>query len=280
MLDIAGGTYLEHCLSPHWEEFYGSGLRAAAATCRLSDSVSLAAYVPPSSRELAEAVSVAFGVNIAITESQQLVRFEYSHGLSVPIIHPDPCVVRKQAPIRLNAKNVLRFGFIEGEAVVTAESAVYDPQSAYDPRPFRENGSTSKRLAVVLNGREVWMLSGERDAAQGARRILTLEKAEAVVVKQGSRGALVVTESGAERISVIRTLGVGCGQFGVSLEELIRPGFEFTFALVGRCHIGHIGNLLSVWLLWIESSANTAAFHEHGRAVGLVPPVGILRDGF
>jgi hypothetical protein len=205
MLNIAGGTYHEHCLSPHWQEFYGSGLRAAAATCRLSDSVSLSTYVPNAMTELAEALSVAFAVRLNVTQSDQSVRFEYSHGLSIPMIQPDPCVVRKQAPIPLDAKNVLRFGFVEGDAVITAENAVYDPQSAYDPRPFGENGSTAKRLAVVLNGREVSMLSGERDAEQGARSILAAEKAEAVVVKQGSRGALVVAEAGVERVPAYRT---------------------------------------------------------------------------
>src|SRR5579885_759773 len=40
-------------------------------------------------------------------------------------------------------------------------------------------------------------------------------------------------------VSVIRALGVGCGEFGMRFEKLIRSGFEFTLALVGRGDFRH-----------------------------------------
>ena len=45
MIHVTGGTYLEFCSEPHWNELFGSGLRGAAAVSSLSEDVLLSTYI-------------------------------------------------------------------------------------------------------------------------------------------------------------------------------------------------------------------------------------------
>jgi nucleoside 2-deoxyribosyltransferase len=60
--------------------------------------------------------------------------------------------------------------------------------------------SQADHLAVVLNAREVRRLTGADDLADAGRELLNETQAEAVVVKNGIRGALVITSSSAEHV--------------------------------------------------------------------------------
>src|SRR3546814_19980827 len=88
---------------------------------------------------------------------------------------------------------------LEGEAVVDAKVAIYDPQSAFGAVAFRANGSKAERLAIVLNRSEAAAISGLKDARQAGAWVLKEEAAEVVVLKMGPAGALVIT---ADRKSV------------------------------------------------------------------------------
>ena len=79
---------------------------------------------------------------------------------------------------------VLRFGMMEGSAVVSADRCVYDPQSAFDPQHFSANGSHARRLAIVGNRSEIVTMGGDTDPIAAAR-VLLGEGAEVVVVKSG-----------------------------------------------------------------------------------------------
>jgi hypothetical protein len=58
------------------------------------------------------------------------------------------------------AENVVRFGMLEGDAIVHADRAVYDPQNVAFPTHFGANGSRAKHLALVLNRAEAAVLAG------------------------------------------------------------------------------------------------------------------------
>ncbi|WP_161494844.1 carbohydrate kinase family protein [Bradyrhizobium canariense] len=84
----------------------------------------------------------------------------------------------------------MRFGFMEGDAIVDAEQAVYDPQS-WAPTHFRGNGSRAERLAIVLNQAELRELGRSTDMDKAAQHVLREDRAEVVIVKCGARGAWI-----------------------------------------------------------------------------------------
>lgn len=218
MIDIVGGAYFEFCVDPHWSEIFGSGGRSAAALQGLSDHVTLWSYVAPGEAEDdLHALAAAFDFEVRGITIPRTLSFHYAHPLATPRIEPNP--LRWQAmPIEVHATRVLRFGLLEGEGVVSADWAVYDPQQAVDPALFTANGSQARHLAIVANARQIGILVSRADgqvrsASQSsetrievlARRVLALEQAEVVVVKQGSKGALVVTERQLDYVPPFRT---------------------------------------------------------------------------
>jgi len=88
MLDIAGAAYYEHCASPPWNYLYGSGVRAAAAVSGLSAEICLHTYVDERNQEQLRLVTDSFGFQGKFEPTEQTVRFNYFHGLSVPTTHP------------------------------------------------------------------------------------------------------------------------------------------------------------------------------------------------
>lgn len=189
MLTIVGGIYREICLRPQWDEVYGSAGRAASAVARLGGKVELRGYLDA---DLAPAMQARAFEEGFVLESTQLPRsaaFSYAHGLAVPQIYRP----EKQPDLRVEAEKVLRFGMLEGTAVVDAEYAVYDPQNVAGPESFASNGSKANRLALVLNVYEAVQLLGERgfEPVEITKRLAAQQGAEVVVLKMGPKGALV-----------------------------------------------------------------------------------------
>lgn len=189
MLTIVGGIYREICMRPQWDEVYGSAGRAASSIARLGGKVDLRSYLDadlaPAMR--ARAVEEGFGL-----ESAQLPRsaaFSYTHGLAVPQIHRP----EKQPPLHVQGDKVLRFGMLEGTAVVDADYAIYDPQNVVGPESFASNGSRAKHLALILNLYEAVQLldEGRLEPEEITKRLAVQQGAEVVVLKMGPRGALV-----------------------------------------------------------------------------------------
>ena len=150
MTTVVGGVYLERCVEPFWDDVYGSGGRAAAGLAGV-DNLRLLTYRATPLLDGVANLEAAFGLRIEGPEVPQSITFDYVHSLADPKIEPRPDAIRIVAPIEAVDDVVLRFGMLEGTARVKADMAVYDPQSAFDPRPFAENGSSAGRLALILN---------------------------------------------------------------------------------------------------------------------------------
>jgi hypothetical protein len=208
VLHVAGGTYLERCLYPEWNELYGSGVRAACAIRGLGGDVKLYTYVGKEDVTTLKARAAGAGFATEIQEIAQTISFEYFHGLSTPLIRPPPHVIDPAAPITVKADNILRYGFIEGDAVVEGQNVVYDPQSPQRPVLFNANGSSARRLAIVLNRTEGWLLTGERDPEKIATSLVGSQKCEAVVVKCGSHGCVVAEKGNSTIVPAYRTNSV------------------------------------------------------------------------
>lgn len=190
-MKVAGGLYLELCEVPALYQWFGSGGRAAAAVSGVSPGTELHAYCAPMHEVTGRQAMDAFGVRLFASEAEDSVAFAYFHPLSRPYIEPSPSRLAKAVPLRVSGEVVLRFGFLEGEAVVDARIAVHDPQGGTKPETFGANGSKAKRLAVVLNEDEVRLATGNEDVKAAARELMVREGAEVVVVKGGVKGALV-----------------------------------------------------------------------------------------
>jgi nucleoside 2-deoxyribosyltransferase len=129
--------------------------------------------------------AAAFGCLARVTPIDDAISFSYDHLLSPA--HRHPAAVKRNNPIFVQGKAALRFGFVEGDVVMEAERAVYDPQSSGHSEPFGMNGSRANHLAVVLNELEAGKASGHVDADD----LMMRHGAEVVVVKRGPFGATV-----------------------------------------------------------------------------------------
>jgi len=203
-ISIAGGVYHERCIWPDWDQIYGSGGRAAAALSGHIDQVRLYAYARDDVAAAFKPYAALYGFDFKPTPSTQTISFEYVHSLSNPVIRPAVGRIRTNRSISVSAGLVLRFGMLEGSAIVDADRCVYDPQSAFNPEPFKSNGSRARHLAIVANRGEVLAMGGESEPAESAKALLA-QGAEVVVIKSGPAGALVVTAAGPVQVPAFRT---------------------------------------------------------------------------
>lgn len=205
MITVVGGVYREWCMRPAWDDIYGSAGRAATAIARFGGQAELHSCVDSSTQLVVDARASAEGFQFHATAASTGVTFEYIHGLATPDIQYDAYV---KSELQVRAEKVLRFGMIDGTAVVDAEHAVFDPQNADDPESFRANGSAAKHLALVLNRHEANLLvpsSSELTAQELATALAEQEGAEIVVIKMGPLGALVYDNGDISTVSAYRT---------------------------------------------------------------------------
>jgi len=177
-------------MRPQWQEVFGSAGRAASAIASMGATVDLHSYFDRTTRDVIESRGALEGINIYPTPIEEAIGFDYHHGLETPRIYGPK---EQFAPLRVNADKLIRFGMLEGDAVVHGDRVVYDPQNASEPKPFSSNGSTARQLAVVLNRHEAGLLSGMPDAPvqDMADALLLKNAAQVVIIKQGPLGALV-----------------------------------------------------------------------------------------
>ena len=190
MTTVVGGVYAERCLEPFWDDVYGSAGRAAAAMSAGVPGVRLVTYQAAGLADGLENLAAVYGLTIGGPAVRGAgIAFDYMHSLADPRITPRPDAIVQLPQLAVDDDVVLRFGMLEGTAKVSARRAVYDPQSAFDPRPFHENGSRADELALILNRLEASRLTSEADPQ---RMVDVLAKSAAVVVlKLGGRGAMV-----------------------------------------------------------------------------------------
>lgn len=249
MITIVGGVYRERCMRPGWDDIYGSAGRAATAIARFGGQAELHACVDSDTQIVMEARAAAEGFTVNVTSAQAGVTFEYIHGLATPDIRRAPC---GRSQLQVTAEKVLRFGMIDGTAVVHAEHAVFDPQNADGPESFSANGSVAKHLALVLNRHEANLLlprSSELTVQEVATQLAMQESAEVVVIKMGPLGALVYDNGTITTVPAYRT------------ERVWKIGSGDTFA--GHFALGWLDNGLSAHEAASMASIATAFYCEN-----------------
>lgn len=189
---VTGGYYREICVSPKHDELFGSGGRAAFAIAAAGSEVDWHYYCPKPQQQTASVALSSPHLRHHPHTSDEIVSFAYFHPLSEPEYRPSD--LPRYENIVVEGANVLRFGFMEGDATVHGDRVVFDPQSPKRPVAFKENGSTAKSLAVVLNAQEVRTLGKDQDEAQAVRNIQQSEGASVVLVKSGPQGCRVYVD--------------------------------------------------------------------------------------
>lgn len=220
-VDVVGGVYVELCMQPMWNQLLGSAGRAARAISTTGARVALHTYVDTPNHRTLDTLTKSWNVALTASPIAQTTAFHYVHPLSVPTIVPAPYVAPLAPALKVAGDVVLRFGILEGDAVVSGDRVVYDPQSAFNPALFTENGSTASALAVVGNANEVRRLSGTTDLIVGAREIMKRDRAEVVVIKRGGKGALVVTASSSVEVPAYR----GSSVFSIGSGDVFAAAF-------------------------------------------------------
>jgi len=197
-MQIAGGVYTETCVVPSWYEEFGSGGRAAAAVSTLSPGSVLHTYARGGNQAGITRLQ-SLGLKVRQSPCQNGVAFAYFHPLSKPYIEPSPAKIFQNDPIYVEGNAVLRFGFLDGDAIVRAARAVYDPQTSKNPVPFFGNGSRAKELALVVNEAEALSIAPNFAPEEACREIISKHSADVVVLKRGTRGAMIFESDGSER---------------------------------------------------------------------------------
>ena len=213
-MHVVGGLYRELCSVPDWSAVFGSGGRAAAAVSVLSPGSTLHTYAEDCFSEGVTSLK-KLGIQIRISPRPTDIVFAYFHSLSRPYIQPPVDEIKRLPPIHVSGDAVLRFGFLEGDAVIDARRAVYDPQTWQNPALFGANGSVAKELAIVLNELELRSATRLDNLSSAASYLMKHQGATVIVAKGGARGATVFKRDGqavhvpAYRSSRVFKIGTG-----------------------------------------------------------------------
>ncbi len=231
-MDVVGGTYEEWCLRPSWHEVFGSAGRAASAIAAMvgPGKVALHCYTDARTRPVLQARCALEGTRLVSTAVPATCSFRYIHALHRPEIEGPRSAY---SSIVVKAESILRFGMLEGDAVVHGKRVVYDPQGSVTEGPFETNGSSANELFVVLNEREALMmtrLGGGVTALELAQATRAQQGARGVVLKRGPLGALVLegeewTEVPAFQTDTVWKIGSG---------DVFAANFARSWAMEGR----------------------------------------------
>lgn len=206
-IDIVGGTYLETCLEPFWQNVFGSGLRASLAVKGLDPNCHVV-FHSIVDKYTKKHVDMHYGevLESAIVELKDAsaVVFSYQNELKPPTYYYEEIDYPK---LSVKANKCILFGMIEGPAIVDADYVVYDPQSPNNPLPFSNTGSRANHLCVVLNEKEAQRLSGKKKDEEIKDSIFASEKCDCLIIKKGASGALVFDgpESLGEVVPIFKT---------------------------------------------------------------------------
>jgi nucleoside 2-deoxyribosyltransferase len=181
-------------MRPQRDTLMGSGVRAAGIM-RYSDDVSVTLCTRAKGNDTGAIRKRIGNAALQREDAAQSIRFDYVTPLSVPVISPRVDTI-EAVQVRVEAGNALVFGMLDYDVDVQADRVVFDPQSPAAPRYFTANGSRARELVIVLNEAETRRLACENDVEAAAKLILTKEKASAVVVKRGFKGADVYVSGG------------------------------------------------------------------------------------
>ena len=231
-MDVVGGAYEEWCLRPSWHEVFGSAGRAASAIAAMTDAseLTLHCYTDARTAPVFEARCALEGTRLVARAVPVTCSFRYIHALHRPEVEGPQSAY---ASIVVKAESILRFGMLEGDAVVHGKRVIYDPQGSVTTAPFNANGSSADELFVVLNEREALTMTGLGKGATAfelAHATRNLQRACGVVLKRGPLGALVLDGDEWTEIPAFETATV----WKIGSGDVFAAHFALNWAMEGR----------------------------------------------
>ncbi len=263
-IDVVGGVYGERCAFPDWNQIYGSAGRAAAAASATVDTVRLHTVLAPLIEPTARATLEQYGVELHARVGEQAIGFDYLHCLADPVISPGAGAIARQPTLEVEAELIVSFGMIECDVRTRSAKCVYDPQSPTRPAGFRSQGSQADHLTFIANGSEATALTG-LGPLQAGQKLLELERAEIVIIKNGARGATLF-QSGQEPYHVPayfaeRVFTIGSGDVFVA-------AFAQAWMIAGADPREATDYASRAVAAYVESSALPMSSHAETRAQG------------
>ena len=208
----------------------GSGLRASLLIAGTSDNLEFCTYANDSIYNELAAISAKKNIKLNLFPAQQAIAFAYFHPLSTPRIISINSDVQLEKSFEVQGDVILRYSFIEGDAVVHGNRVVYDPQSKDIPDIYQRNGSTANTLAIVLNEDEVYRMTNRFDLLNASITAIELNNADLVIVKRGIHGAFILLRSGNfHYISPYRSFRV----FKIGTGDVFSAAFSYYWGMRG-----------------------------------------------
>lgn len=244
---VVGGTYIERCnYNKYWNELYGSGWRAVNILNNFVNDITFYSYLSKEDEFILMQNSIAQSDNVHLNFEyiNRTISFEYYHPLSVPRISPPLHEIIQHKTFEIKGDNILRFGFLEGDAQVHGKKVVYDPQSSHNPKNFYQNGSTAEELVMILNLKEAKYLSKKNKVEEMTN--LLENNTIAVIIKMGPLGGVILTNEKTEYYSAYKTekvFSLGTGDifatafffFWIEKKLPVKEAVEFASKTVSFC---------------------------------------------
>ncbi|MBN9152250.1 MAG: nucleoside 2-deoxyribosyltransferase [Micrococcales bacterium] len=208
---VAGGTYHEHvAFGGQTRELGGSAYRAAVA---VPSATKLVTAVEDDLAPILAGAGKTFSVEVENVRRDKSVEFGYLAEFIEPTIRGADA--RLLGELHVEAQAALAFGIVEaGDRSFDVGALVYDPQSADDRAIEILQHASFKRAILCGNALEIVSIAQGGSIDRSAHLILEQCNLEAVVVKCGARGCLIVEKESQEWIGAVpsqtvRKLGSG-----------------------------------------------------------------------
>jgi hypothetical protein len=189
MISVIGGTYREIEYDDISMEIFGSGFRCCKFL--LENSCKVQYYTSGNKeveRYLNENKKVYQSFDFQLTETIELITFKYSFALDYPQILPNIRSISKTDDIIVGSGDVICYGMMESDFKINCNKVVYDPQTAIHPKSFATIG-TATELVYIVNLSEARSISGEEEFEKIKNYFFNVEKAKALIIKNGPHGA-------------------------------------------------------------------------------------------
>lgn len=197
---VAGGTYRERVITSNYSaDLGGSAFRAALA---VPSATRLVTAVEPDMASTLAGAGKTFSLEIENIGRNRAVEFSYVAEFLEPTLHGRSAAFDRPAELKADAGLV--FGVVEaGTRSIEIAQLVYDPQSTDDPAMQVLDEATFDRAVLCANVEEIEAIGGGATLETSAQTIRDRAGLEAVVVKAGARGCLVVDGTHAEWLGAV-----------------------------------------------------------------------------
>jgi hypothetical protein len=189
MIKVVGGTYREIDYDDISIEIYGSGFRATKFLLENHCPVDFNTVGNNDTVvHLKENQKVYNNFTFQCKEYHEIITFKYSFSLDLPIIFPHLFNIPKVEKLTIESENIIAFGMLETDFIISGNKVVYDPQTPINPKKFSEFGKAGE-LVYIVNKNEALSIASSDNIEEIKNYFFNSEQAKAFIIKNGPFGA-------------------------------------------------------------------------------------------